>query len=277
MLWQRFSSQRRRRLPVSAAVSEGRVVAQQRGWRVGSCAGSVHEAPPAAHCARVGFPGSDVHLDHAVVAHAGLEHGQGLGVAHLANLRKRMAWDGPQDMGMDGPPWHTEHGAQDLQTAAMHGCAAGSPPAGIAAAAAAGKQPLVLQRSPASRPPLAHQGQVGHLHEGLRGRREGEQGRGGSASQPCQVCGFQTPCGSEAMQPRCHHGICWTASCRRPPGLPDMAAWAAATAPLHPTHARQLTLGHHSPTGWPVVRSNLVRWAGQVTQLHGSTRDRQGR
>lgn len=36
---------------------------------------------------------------------------------------------------------------------------------------------------------------------------------------------------------------------------------------------RQLTLGHHSPTGWPVVRSNLVRWAGHVTQLQaGGTR-----
>ena len=87
---------------------------------MGSCAGSVHEAPPAAHCARVGFPGSNVHLDHAALAHAGLEHGQGLGVAQLANLRKqggqRVAWDGPQDVAsMTTPPWHMGLGMQDCR------------------------------------------------------------------------------------------------------------------------------------------------------------------
>lgn len=35
---------------------------------------------------------------------------------------------------------------------------------------------------------------------------------------------------------------------------------------LRRTRGREGILGHHSPTGWPVVRSNLVRWAGQVTQ-----------
>ena len=64
--------------------------AQQRGARVGSCASSVHEAHrPQLVVHRVGFPGSDVHLDNAALAHAGLEHGQRLGVAQLANLRKQ--------------------------------------------------------------------------------------------------------------------------------------------------------------------------------------------
>ncbi len=136
---------------------------------------------PAAAAPLVGFLlGLDVHLDHAALAHAGLEHRQGLGVAQLANLRT-----GGRDMGgshqsgqvtgqVNNPTAHGQswqmagRGCRDC-SCSMH-CLHGWRPLSTRTNAA----------QPASKHP-AHQGQVGHLHES-RGR--GSTRKGLARKQP---------------------------------------------------------------------------------------------
>lgn len=101
--------------------------------------------------------------------------------------------------------------------------------------------------------PLMQQPQ--HLNQRTRGR-EGILGRGGGRAG--------TGDGGRAKGRRAGLSLLGSWGGRAPCKLTQACSIAMAA---QQQGREEHTLGHHSPTGWPVVRSNLVRWAGHTTQL----------